>query len=397
MKLSNREKVLILILILAALIYLLYTFFPFDSVFKLSELKEEYSNKSEIYNSMSRNIVLKSKFEQRLQELTDEINNVELLSEVKQESIIVFLNNYLEINNIDANDLSFTEAEVVSISNVVKATELKEKSSFESLIENINETKGTAKNELKDNGEVKKDGLTVRKMSVNVSFESSYINLLKFIDDVQNNPIDISITNINTISSDGDIIQGIITLNFYAVPKIEGYIEKNNDWIWKDLAKYGKNNPFLLVGGYTDVSSNNTSKFDFYVSLKPESSDLPTVIVGKAEDENRLTYVYADSNTIENVEFQFKKDNNKYYYKYMTKNSTYPADETWEEFSPVVGNSINLKVFSSKKNSNVDSAGANIAVTNTSGLKIRVDIENDDKMNPRVYFKDARTVIVTRK
>jgi len=36
-------------------------------------------------------------------------------------------------------------------------------------------------------------------------------------------------------------------------------------------------------------------------------------------------------------------------------------------------------------------------VNNNSGLKVRFEIEGDDKANTRVFFKDAKSVIVTRK
>lgn len=405
MKLSKRERVLISILLLALIVYFGYQYVPFEKIFKLGQLEEEYSLKKSIYDTMSQNIILKKTYESKLQELSDEINNTNMLSDLQQEKIIVFLNNYLASKNINANNISFTEATAAPINNVADATELRAKSSLESIMDEINEAQDNVANSGSDNNKstetpsdsqvLQQDMLTVRSISANVAFESSYNDMISFIDVIQNNPIDISITNLNTVSGEAGLLQGTMTLSFYAVPKLDGYIEQNKDWIWNDLATSGKNNPFLLDGSQA-FSNNNSGKFDFYVSLKPESSDLPTVLVGKTEDKNRTTYVYADSNTLENIEFQFKKEIDKYYYKYSTKNSKFPSDGSWHDFTPV-GSSINVKIYSSQRNSKADSAGANINIVNTSGLKVRFEIEDDDKITPRVYFKDPKSVVVTRK
>ena len=39
-----------------------------------------------------------------------------------------------------------------------------------------------------------------RRISANITFESSYNDMLNFIDAIQNNPVDISITNISTLT-----------------------------------------------------------------------------------------------------------------------------------------------------------------------------------------------------
>jgi len=414
MKLSKREKKLIFILILVVIVFFVYKFVPYDKIFKLAQLEGGYDQIKSTYDAMSSNILMKSDYEEDLKGLTNEINDTNVLTDIKQENIIVFLNSYLTKSNIDTSTISFSEVTPVAYNTTVNDVSSRAKSSLELMMDQINGNQNSLANDSNGNkntdassgtGEISENGdeaqanlSTVNQISANITFESSYEDMLSFIDAIQNNPINISITNINTVSKEGDIIQGIITLNFYELPKLDGYVEKNNDWIWKDLIKFGKINPFQSDGG-TYISSNESSeedKFDFYVSLKPETSDLPTVIVGNAEDKNRTTYVYADSNVIENIEFQFKKENSKYYYKYSTKDEKFPSDGTWLDFTPV-GSDIKIKIYSSQRNSKTDSAGANIAVTNTSGLKIRFEIEDDDKTNPRVYFKDPKSVIVTRK
>jgi len=405
MKLSKREKVLIFILIIAVIGYAAYKVLPSTQLFNLEALKEEQNQKSDVYSNMSQNILLKSKYEEKVQTLSDEINNLNVISDIQQENIIVFLNNYFTNNNIDANNISFTDATVGPMSDIAVPGEPKAKSSLETIMGDINEepSNETAKTETYEEATETKDEaaqqptFTVRAISVNIAFNSTYDNMIKFIDSIQNNAVDISITNVNTVSPGGDVLQGTMMLNFYGVPKLDSFIEENEEWVWKDLVQFGKNNPFTSNGVSAAFAGITNSKFDFYMSVKPESSDLPTVTVGKAGDENRSTYVYADSNTTENIEYQFKKESNKFYFKYKTGSNSYPSDGTWKEFAPVVNDSAIVKVYSTPRNGKTDSAGVNIEVVNTSGLKIRFEIENDDKTNPRIYFKDAKSVIVTRK
>jgi len=408
MKLSKREKVLIFILIIAVIGYAAYKFLPSTELFNLDALKEENNQKSELYDTMSQNILLKSKYEEKVQTLSDEINNLNVISDIQQENVIVFLNNYFTNNNIDANNISFTDATVIPMSHIAVPGEPKVKSSLETIMGDINgdSSNGTAANVTAEDTkseqaaapkeEAAQPTLTARSISVSIAFESTYGDIIKFVDSIQNNAVDISITNVNTISPGGDVLQGTMILNFYGVPKLDIFIEDNEEWLWKDLVIYGKRNPFL-VDGSVAAFSNVGSGFDLYMSVLPESSDLPSIMVGETSDRERTSYIYEDSNIIENVTFQFKIENGKYYYNYSTKTSSYPAGGAWNEFVPVASDAVNIKIYSSARNSKTDSAGANIAVFNTTKLKIRFDVEDDDKNNPRIYFKDPKTVIVTRR
>lgn len=407
MKLSKRERTLIFILLLAVTVYLGYRFIPYNSIFKLKKLAEEFGGKKSTYDMMSQNIMVKGDYENKLRDLTNEINDINIISDLQQEQLIVFLNNYLEENNIEANNISFTDIAATPLATTLSPTQAKMKSMFENIMDSINgSTENTVDSiQTTEQKPTEEEQLTVKSTTVDLTYNCNYENLLKFIDAIQTNPVDIAITNINTLYQEDNSLQGTMTLNFYTIPKLDDYVELNEDWIWKDVKDTGKSNTLSsdtgsvfsnnIVNGL-DSSTSTVSEFDFYMSLKPESSDLPTVILGKADDKTTSTYIYADSNIIEDVEIQFKKENSKYYYKYSTKNNSYPSDGTWLEFVPV-GSNINMKIFSSQRSSKADSAGVNINIVNTSNLKVIVTIENDDKSNTRVYFKDPKSVVVTKK
>lgn len=414
MKLSKRERVLIFIFIIALAVYAGYKFIPTLNLFNLETLKAEYNLKKIEYDNMSQNILLKSKYEENVQALSEEINSLDVISNLQQEQIIVFLNSCFDGSNIDANNISFTDAAVVPMGAAVPEKEAEEKSSLDVIMADINKTQTTEQNAEQissdnntktdaDSNEAKsseksaqqQDALSARSISATVAFESTYSNMINFIDAIQDNSVDMSITNINTVSAEEGVLQGVITLNFYEIPKPEGFNENNSEWIWKDLAKSGKANPFSTGGAWETIGSLG-AKFDFYVNLEPESSDLPTVLIGKTEDSTRSTYISENSNAVENVQFNFKTENSKYYYSYSTKNNAYPKAGAWQEFSPSE-DGIMIRIYCAGRNSKTDSVGASIGVTNTSGLKVYFEIENDSSTNPRVTFNEPKSVVVTRK
>ena len=119
--------------------------------------------------------------------------------------------------------------------------------------------------------------------------------------------------------------------------ELESYLK------WDLNNTYGKNVPFSK-GAASGSVANNSIKItsDFIASVKSINSDLPTIIMGKTNDSLRTTYVYADSNSEENVEMILTQDGDKYYYKYKTSKGTFPAnyDGLGAEFVPVSKNIV---------------------------------------------------------
>lgn len=251
MKLSKRERVLIIILFLVLAVYAVYKFIPETDTFNLGAIKSEYNQKLNEYNNMRQNILLKDKYDENVQRLTEEINNLNVLSDLKQEKLIVFLNNYFANNKINASNISFTKATIISKDLSLSSNIPKAKSSLEMIMDDINNKEiinngnnGNNGSEATEENQNTQGSLTVKAITVNITFESTYENLIKFIDAIQNQPFDISITSINTVFVESeatdaeekleDIIQGDMVLNLYEVPKLDTYIEQNEDWIWKD-------------------------------------------------------------------------------------------------------------------------------------------------------------------
>jgi type IV pilus assembly protein PilO len=173
---------------------------------------------------------------------------------------------------------------------------------------------------------------------------------------------------------------------------------------WNYSDSYGKTNPFdggSAVSFSSTIENSSVVKkdpYDFVMSVRSISSDLPTVMLGRANDSARDTYVYADSNSIENVEIYLTKKDDKYYYKYKASKGTYPIQFNGEgiEFKPGSG-SIGFKIFSNRRTTDSDKAGANIKIVNNTDKVVNVSVENDDNTSPRVNIAGEGSSVDVKK
>lgn len=154
--------------------------------FKLNPIKNEYSETSIKYESMSRNFIMKSEYEQRKEELLSEINNYNVETNILQEQVLAVVYGYCTENNIEITNINFTEIIPVSLSETLSE-------------EILHETPGIY-------------------MCLTIEFKSTYCDMLFFIDDIKNDDMDIALTNMRTIAWEGDVIYGVVDMKFYALP-----------------------------------------------------------------------------------------------------------------------------------------------------------------------------------
>lgn len=192
MKVSNKIKKLLFIAIIFLVNYVVVEFEPKPlSVF--TAIKDEYNLMSMSYEDMNQNFVMKKYYIDMEKELLDEKNNLKLLNCLKQEEILKVLHSYLSSCNINLTKLNFSEELPVSLNNPMDET-----------IVVIEEN----------------DDPRILMLNVNIEFNSNYENMLIFIDGLQNNPIDMSITNMNATLSEGNTVFVSMDINFYAISDI---------------------------------------------------------------------------------------------------------------------------------------------------------------------------------
>lgn len=440
MKVTKREQMLIGALLLVLLGYCFYNFVYIKQNQKIVQLKTSRDSDLQKWEQVKAKIASKDKNNEQYKILNAKIVSKTdmLFPTIEQEEIIVILDKMLKDSKLQGDVLSFSE---VSSENTSTDTSKTENSSTDSKEENknsaneldklVSDFNGDAKKdtniEKKVDNEVKgdttnadskaeadttnKDNATAKtdeskltgayKMKVTLNFKGTYDELVNFIQQVEDYDKKIIISNINLAGAEGTAVSGNLILEFYGVPKLID----NDEFKWDYIKPSGKSNPF--VGGSSSVNVSQTLssvvttkkdiQYDFLMSVSSITSDLPTIMLGKSKDSLRNTYVYADNEGEENIEIYLIQSGGRYFYKYKTMDDTYPKDfNTQVEFTPY-GKDIKLKIYTNKRNSNIDLAGANIKLFNKTDLTVNMDIEDDDKDKPRVKIsKEAGNININK-
>ena len=410
MKISKKEAALLGILAAFFVGILYYQFVYVKQVEKIEALKVEKEEVQTEYDTIMSTI-------KRLDEKKGEIKvfnaNIESKSKLfypklVQEKIILELDKLIKDSKIESS-ITFTPigVGVVEVVNVPQAVE--GSSTLAPIVDEYDNYMGndgesgdividTDSSETVTN--VVSSGNTIEQLKVNMSYSGSYSNIKKFIDLVNSSDKQIVISNIAITQKEDQDISGSLTLEFYGIPKIT---DEDSEYLtWTLNNTYGKDTPFSkggATGGTIESTVVNKEKYDFIMTTRPINSDLPTIMIGKANDDHNTSYIYSDNKGIEAVEIEISNVGEKYYYKYKTSTGSYPAIYSGEGqvFAPVNDNIV-FEILSKNRIDANDLAGVNLKVINNSNKVVEVNISDDDKENPRVVVKsEGNAVKVTKK
>lgn len=409
MKVSKREKLILIMLAFIGIGVLYYQFVYTKQVAKLEEIQAKEAEVNNTYmNMLSKvNSIDKNKSSIKIFRESIGAKSMSLYPKLYQDKIILELNSLLNDAGIKGN-IAFSEVAVQTVAEYFAAGEeqvqdpsLKEPADE---INQLNDKKaptadGASKEETTPEqpteGESTGDGTTtapqgqeallVEQMKVTISFSGTYKNTTKFIELVSEYARLVAIPDITLAASGDDKVSGSLSLEFYSIPKIS---DEDAEYLkWELFNPYGKENPFLEGGtGITQTTNNEGEGYDIIMSVKGANSDLPSVTLGKANDSTRGTYVYYDGNDKIDIDIEISEENGKYYVKYKTPDSSYPSNYEGRgiEVKPGDGK-IEIAVYSSSRLSVEDKVAVNLNVTSTTEEKMTVvTIMDDDKASPRI-------------
>ena len=402
MKLSTREKIMLIVLGLMIVVGGYYKFMLSPQITKLKTTKQEVIDKRAEHERVKLEISENSPIYKEFKIINAKIKSMTkpLFPSINQEKIIVILDDILEKSNLEGNSITFSDIDVNEI-NIEKEEEKDNNYLIKNLLEEYKGKKKEKKDEDSDeneeeNQDSQENKKETEKMTATIIYKGKYKELITFLDEIEKYDKKILVNNIKIskpkqsdtdeegIVNDRNSIKGSIALDFYSIPKIHEQDEEYLKWDFDN--GYGKDDPFVPFSGYSEYNKNNKIvNNDFIMTVKPISSDLPTVILGRAMDKLGRSYVYADNQTFENVEFQLIQVDKKYYYKYKTQREAYPKDYENDmiQFDPH-GTTVNLNIISNKRNSDEDNSGVNLSLINKTNLKLNVKVDYEDTKNPRV-------------
>lgn len=437
MKISNREKIMLYIL---GIILIGFGYYKFIYSFQANQIEEKLKAETEIKQKYTTAMDTINSLEDRKTDIkilkakiSDE--SVSFYPTISEEHIILELDTLLKDSGLNGT-IKFQPIVSNSVENTDKKNNTLPESSLQGIVDKYNSqssnstensnnkvtTDSSTSNSKKSNSDSNntnnsnpdtskdKNQNTVHYVKFQIDFQGSYDGLNTFLNTIGQNQKKIIVNSLKLSSDTLDGIKGTINLEIYSVPKINDELESYLKWDLNNT--YGKSVPFSPGTGsaLSDISGGSTSNTgakvqenkdpsDFIALVKPLASDLPTIMIGKAKDDLRTTYVYADSNSEEKVEMIFTQDGDKYYYKYKTSKGTFPAnyDGLGAEFVPTSKNIV-LDILSRSRLDANDNSAIRLTIINKTDKLLNVNIGGDDSNNPRVKVEgDLSNISVNNK
>jgi type IV pilus assembly protein PilO len=391
MRINRREKILLIVLAIAVLGYLFYNFIYLSNEEKIASLEAELEVKNTQVDELMKSIEDSRELNEKFKELNFEISDMSkiYLPDLDQGKLILFIDKKIDEYNIETSNISFTNDSVITINKEQSSNEAGYRYRLEELkdiyFNNIVDNQGGEENQEEQLSQSNADNL-----QINLNFNADYYDLLDFINDLQNNQFEITLSNLALTVGENNIIGGSMSMDFYSIPKLHEH--DYMDWVWVDYIESGRSNPFYE----SDVQRDQywTTRYDFVMNIKPISSDLPTVTLGEEDDIARDSYVYADSNSVESINIEVMQDGEMYYYKYRTSMESYPVnyEEEWIEFTPE-NDYISMQINSEPRSGADDQAGVELNIVNDTDIIFYINILNEDLINPRVEYEESGNVV----
>ncbi|OSA88477.1 UNVERIFIED_ORG: pilus assembly protein PilO [Clostridium botulinum] len=423
MKISKKERIMLCIL---AIVIVGFIYYQFIYLNQTSRIKDKSKTKNELEQKYNKTIETINSLESRksdIKVLNTKVSDksTSFYPTISQEHLILELDKLLKDSGLEGGFI-FNKIEVTGVPKTEKSQEDLKESTITEMTEKynneVNDTiednnsssnnesaKGNSEESSNSNGassanentpnENKKD---VEQIKLELNFSGSYASLDSFLNSVRNYERKIVVNSITITQKTIDEVTGTIGLEVYAMPKVDGDLQKYLNWTLNNT--YGKLSPFSLDGSVGNVlEDDEKTDSDFLVSVKSITSELPSIIMGKSNDKSKATYVYANNNDVEEAEIIIIKSDDKYYYKYKTLNGGFPVSYggVGQEFTPSSDN-INIKILSESRVNSDDKSALRISVVNKTDRLVNVEIDNDDSENARVTVNgDGKNISVTNK
>lgn len=432
MKISNKEKIMLYIL---GIIIVGFAYYQFVYSYQIKSIQEKTKQENELEKRYTTTMNTINSIDDRKSDI--KILKAKISEEslpfyptISEEHIILELDTLLKDSGLDGG-IKFDPIVSDGVEAVDKKTETLPESSLQGIVDEYNNiTEGAKENSNENQNNVSSNNSnqsqtssnakdsnsnnktstknnsnasgskdkknTVQYMKCEVDFEGSYEGLNKLLNTIGQNEKKIVVNSLKISEDTIDTIKGTINLEIYSVPKIDNELESYLKWDLNNT--YGKSVPFSTGVASGNIDANNDTS-DFVASVKSVNSDLPTIMLGKTNDDLRTTYVYADSNATENAEIILTQEGDKYYYKYKTSKGTFPAnyDSHGAEFIPTSDNIV-LNVLSENRITSNDKSELKLKIINQTDKLVKVDISGDDSADPRVKVEgDGNKVSVNQK
>lgn len=243
LKLTNREKILLIIAaicLVSAILYYLVIKPQLDTVDRLEEQAKKYSQTiADIKTKTDPNNIVYKEY-QDLNEKTQKLL-FKYYPAIIQENIILLLDEKLKKANVEVVSMAFSEPALADLKQS-GSEQLSQISELDDLVKQLYSNKtAKSKKEESNNSKVAKP-IKVEKMTAALSLQGSYSQIYSFIKEIELENRSIIFSNINIINNFNNILTCDLTLDFYSIPK--PFVQERDNIEWDIKGVYGKETPF---------------------------------------------------------------------------------------------------------------------------------------------------------
>lgn len=235
-----------------------------------------------------------------------------------------------------------------------------------------------------------------RDTEIGLTFQVEYDDFKKFLAYIRDYEDRIVIKDIDvTYSSLSDLVTGTMVLSQYAILG-DGRVLPD---VITDVDEIGTENIFksrdeggsiidLIAGIYSDfinkimgnLSEDVSDQFgtDYFIKANAVTDNTSGLTAGKADDPQETSYITSDHNDVQAVSFTVSGASGSYIVKYSI------GDNEYED--PIQRDSdgkVYLRIISTERSSDNDKVAIALHVNNTSDIPVVVNVEGDDRDNPR--------------
>ncbi len=236
-----------------------------------------------------------------------------------------------------------------------------------------------------------------RDTELGLTFQVEYDNFKKFLAYIRDYEDRIVIKDLDiSYNPFSDMVSGNLVLSQYAIigddrvlPEVETKVtEKGTDNIFKNKNEGGSILDLLAdmaaeflrkITGDMPEEAKDEFGTDYFIKANAVTDNTAGITVGKADDASGKSYITDEENATRDVTFFLTGDSGKYTIRYSIGDSEY-EDETERE----ADGKVYLRVISTERSGKKDDVSVDLHVINESDIPLVVNIEGDDRDDPRI-------------
>lgn len=379
MKLSKREKSLLVLLAFSLVLYLFHRFvyLPKTSVIQALEadIMEERAFKARLQKTVGDHAGLEASI-RAMKLRAGEMDRI-LPVTIHQEEIIVYLQDMFDAYGLEASVMNFSTGVLEDASREDDAPD-----SIELLLEEYESGKRTKSlEELKNPGNPAEETVppppAVKRFDVSLGFSGTYGQVKEFLDKLESNPRLIGVQAAGMTSEDG-LVRGTMTLGFPfyndgTLNRLEWFLDR----------PYGRSNPFE-TGNSLGYAADLTefARSDFYLFIDSPDEGLSSATLGKTPYNHSA--IYSDGSKLG---LTLREEDGLCRFRYESGSYGYPGGdpETFEPFMP--GNTrIVLNVYIRADARFGASEGTLLEIRNETDRTLLIHVMGDDPDAPLFQF-----------